>query len=168
MQSFTSGNRHLTIYILPVIFLFTISFTGCNCHSSLSVDYYAESDGDSGDYDTGYDDEPDYPDPPDDGGYDQPDNGDYGIILIGYWNITLMPCNNAEIKTSLRKSAPSELKYYEIEESNMPDFSASNKMYKLHKNNFKPIKTNSLKKYDRIRAVYTNSKSEWSNIVTIQ
>jgi hypothetical protein len=183
METFISGNKLLKLFFLPAIFLITICLTGCNGQYVYSDENY-----DDPVYDTGDDDEPDYPEPPDYGGYEDPDSSvtldsvvnhkpdneaprdsaGYHIIWIGYWKIALEPCSIVGNNNSLKKADASEVKYYEVEESYTSDFSGSNKMYKLHRDYFKPNIKSQLKRYDRVRAVCANSKSAWSNVIFIK
>jgi hypothetical protein len=165
------------------MFLVFITFAGCD-----SLFEYPDDNETDSTYDTGgNDDEPDYPDPTDYISYTNPgdtastdalvdhvpdnsgprDSIGFHIIWIGYWKIALTQSGISDENNSMSKTAANELKYYEIEESFSPDFSKSNKYYKLHKDYFRPYTTSPLVKYDRVRAVYTNSKSEWSNVVEL-
>ena len=177
----TTLNNWFRLYLLPLMFLVFITFAGCD-----SLFEYSDNNDTDSTYDTGgYDDEPDYPDTPDDGSYTDsgdtasidtlvyhvPDNSaprdsvGFHIIWIGYWKIALTQSAISDKNNSLNKTTANELKYYEIEESFSPDFSKSNKYYKLHSDYFRPYAASPLVKYERVRAVYTNSKTAWSNVV---
>ena len=167
MKTFISANKLFLLYALPIIFIITISSIGCDGLFKYPVEYSDDSDT-AGDDTGGYVNEPDYPDPPDDGtGNDNAPRDSVGdhIIWIGYWKIALVHDNELQNNNSLSKTAAGDVKYYELEESYSSDFSTSNKMYKLHKDNYMPSAASTLKKYYRVRAVSANSKSEWSNAV---
>jgi hypothetical protein len=77
--------------------------------------------------------------------------------------IVLFVSNNATYRSSMFTNKV--VKYYELEESFTPDFSNMNLTQNLYTYHFKPSRLSGRAKYCRVRAVYTDSTSQWSKVV---